>query len=179
MSVIWVLLIIYTSLLLILRLFKVHYTQSTWPPLHLAFLHIRSTYVLVTRHIHPTLWHLWFDPPTSQAGRVFVYETGLIETRYNAIMCLQIPSDDKRSRKISGSCVVHGSTILSDSIGKGPVQPRKREIRWKMRSGKYRHLLVVLGYSAKSFLVSSCCATAVSSSSSWLYPSSRASSPQQ
>ena len=59
------------------------YPQSTWPPLHLAFLHIRSAHVLVTPHIHPTLWHLRFDPPTSQAGRVFVYETSLIETRYN------------------------------------------------------------------------------------------------
>ena len=100
MSGIWVLLIIYTSLLLILRSFKVHYAVSLsltelWRSLMVAMHHCRiwstisqhahicSAYVLVTWHIHPTLWHLWFDPPTSQAGWVFVYETSLIETRYN------------------------------------------------------------------------------------------------
>ena len=61
-----------------------------WPTLsqhdHLTFLHIRSTYVLVTEHIHPTLQHLYFDPSTSQEGWVFIYETSLIQTWYMAVM---------------------------------------------------------------------------------------------
>jgi len=101
MSVIWVPLIIYTSLLLILRLFKVHFAVTfsiteSWQSFMVVMHHCRiwstisqhahicSAYVLVTWHIHPTLWHLCFDPPISQVRQVFVYETGLIETQYNA-----------------------------------------------------------------------------------------------
>ena len=99
------------------------YPQSTWLPLHLAFFHICSTYVLVTWHIHPTLWHLCFDPPTSQAGWVFIYETSLIKTRYN-------PHDHlKIAQKLYKASLTNlGHSFVHNPIKQAQERPLKNNI---------------------------------------------------
>lgn len=62
-------------------------TQSH-PPLHLILLNNHSANCLATSHIQSPLWHLHFEPSTSQEFWVLLYENSLMETLYNGLISM-------------------------------------------------------------------------------------------